>query len=538
MPTNQIKLAYLLIPLFAILGPFLQALDGLHIAFWRGEVLIIAGVLLAVSLLLAGALLTVGERLRILILASITLALIDVIFSSGVLKDLIIESAWSTSKQLRKATFIVLLFACLGVTYLLLWGVRQHAATILVAVMGMFFLATMVLHPAYLPGRFDKTAHAAVQRTAPGDLPIVVHLVFDELMAPGAMALHQPAGAEVAKAIVSLNEQFGFRLYGRVYSRHYFTVDSLGSMVNYDMSGVDTVWQDPAGAKPNAYFDEMKRRGYEIRVFQSSHLDFCAHPGVSVCNEMNSFDPLSTYVPEGSRKLRNVAGAILSAYPDSYTYRKLAGWLRKISGDWPSRYDVQAFPRWFHKISTDILSAPRSTLIFVHVLVPHAPHMLNENCELEENETNPYDLGERGGFGAHSEAARAHSYDRYFKQVVCVHRQLAGLLERLNKSERHKDAIIVVHGDHGSRISMSHHVETMSHQDFLDNYPAYFSIRGPGIEPGYDQRSVSLQRLFAEYFGSQTARAQNPSEAARVVVKSNSSKQAVEVDMPAFGAVQ
>ena len=244
MPTNENKLAYLLIPFFAIFGPFFQALDGLHIGFWHAQVLIIAGVLLGVSLFLTGALLAVGERLRILILATITLALIDVIFGGALVKDLIIEGTWAASKQLRKATFSLLLFACLGVTYLLLWVVRRHAATILMAVIGAFFLATIVLHPAFLPGRFDKSAHVASQRTAPSDLPIVVHLVFDELMAPGAMALYQPAGAEAAKAMMSLNERFGFRLYGRVYSRHYFTVDSLGSMLNYDMTGVET----PSGA--------------------------------------------------------------------------------------------------------------------------------------------------------------------------------------------------------------------------------------------------------------------------------------------------
>jgi hypothetical protein len=62
-----------------------------------------------------------------------------------------------------------------------------------------------------------------------------------------------------------------------------------------------------------------------------------------------------------------------------------------------------------------------------------------------------------------------------------------------------KDATVIIVGDHGSRISMSHVSETMSRQDLLDNYATLFSIRAPSVEPGYDLRFVSSQRLFTEF---------------------------------------
>ncbi len=78
--------------------------------------------------------------------------------------------------------------------------------------------------------------------------------------------------------------------------------------------------------------------------------------------------------------------------------------------------------------------------------------------------------------------------------------RLRVLLDKMKVSGLLHDATIVISEDHGSRISMSHFGETMSKRDFIDNYGTLFSIHAPSVEPLYDLRFASSQRLFTEFF--------------------------------------
>ena len=79
------------------------------------------------------------------------------------------------------------------------------------------------------------------------------------------------------------------------------------------------------------------------------------------------------------------------------------------------------------------------------------------------------------------------------------------MLTSLETQPHFADATIVIHGDHGPRISAGQYVEGLSDRDMIDNYSALYAIRRPGTESGYDSRKVSVQRLTAEYFSAEGA---------------------------------
>lgn len=460
------------------------------------------------------------------------------------------DQVWYLKRGIIKTIKVVVSLAFFGVIYHVLWILRQHVTTILATIFGAIFLTTIILHPVLFPDKFfaSKNANRMSDSTsASAHLPIVIHIVFDELMSPEAMSLRGHAGKDVAAMMKDFSEKFKFRLYGRVYSRHYFTADSLGTMFNFDATSLKSTLSGTQKTTKwaNAYFDEMTKRGYEISVYQTAHLNFCAHPNVIVCEKSNSFNPVSPHVvyPEHNffNRTKNLFTTVLFAYKDSiltwiiqYNLTRLIG----LSPVRPHRFDVQAFPFWFEKISDEIIHAPRGTMIFAHILVPHAPYMLSSNCELNEQEHVPYDLGERFGFNEQTASMHKELYEHYFVQVECVFKKLTTLLNKMEESDRFKDATIIIHGDHSSRISLSHYLESMSPEDFIDNYPAFFATRGPGIEPGYDYRFVSLQELFAEYISPEPARRGENARDGLVVVQSKGPKEVVEVKMPVFGAAQ
>jgi hypothetical protein len=65
------------------------------------------------------------------------------------------------------------------------------------------------------------------------------------------------------------------------------------------------------------------------------------------------------------------------------------------------------------------------------------------------------------------------------------------------------DSIIVVHGDHGSRIAINEPTANNQHvlttQDLVDGFSTLFAMKLPGKPGGYDKSLRSLEQLFEEF---------------------------------------
>src|SRR5690606_20032640 len=98
------------------------------------------------------------------------------------------------------------------------------------------------------------------------------------------------------------------------------------------------------------------------------------------------------------------------------------------------------------------------------------------------------------------EASRRARYERYFEQVVCVFGRITAMLERIEAAGRRKNAVIVIHGDYGSRISLADKDRSprkISQRDLVDLHATFFSVRSRHTAAGLDGEFISLQRLFA-----------------------------------------
>ncbi len=53
------------------------------------------------------------------------------------------------------------------------------------------------------------------------------------------------------------------------------------------------------------------------------------------------------------------------------------------------------------------------------------------------------------------------------------------------------EATIIVHGDHGSRISViepaAQYADQVTDRDLIDSYATLFAMRGPTVTAGYDR---------------------------------------------------
>jgi hypothetical protein len=444
------------------------------------------------------------------------------------------------------------------------WVLRSHLHSILLVFVGVLLAGAIATQrvPKMRADRLDadEGERLAGAWKASGrfneNLPVVVHLVFDEMMSVGAMTDDLPRGAATRQALLEFSRKHSFRTFGSVYSRYYYTSDALPNLMNREYLGrmsMDSFSEIPFNPttrsyrlEPNAYFDNMAARGYRTAVFQTTYMNFCANRSVDLCESFDSFDPVGKAAPGVDAPTQRVRmwQTFLRAYEPSYTSelgQQILGRVYGLKtgdvgviGDEGGRYDVQRFPQWFDRFTRFVATVPRGTHVFAHFLVPHSPYLLLESCVVSGKVDTGYNLSQYPA-GERAEQRRDH-YDRYLAQLRCVMHKLDDLIAKLDASDQFRDAVIVIHGDHGSRISSGETLEDYAQRDFVDNYAAFFAIRSPGIPPGVDCEFVSLPEVFRRYMARPAERKPRSGAPPPVVVLSRGAGNTkVEAPMPRFG---
>ncbi len=90
-----------------------------------------------------------------------------------------------------------------------------------------------------------------------------------------------------------------------------------------------------------------------------------------------------------------------------------------------------------------IESAQRGEYYFVHLLLPHDPFVLDQDCNLR------YWRVPDVAPGPNIVAERDEAYRFYFKQVQCAQKELLAIVDAVDRNPLLRDATIFVHGDHG-----------------------------------------------------------------------------------------
>lgn len=452
------------------------------------------------------------------------------------------------------------LLSVAGVLLMLFWALRTHLEPILLTFVAVLLATTMAGAPrlqvaASESSPNDVGALLDKWRAVGGfrkDLPVVVHLVFDELLSTGAMSDGLPGGAETRRAFYMLGERHGFRTFDSVYSRQFFSGAVLPNLFEREFehgdTALDVVSTTVRGNVPdNSYFDEMGRQGYRTAVFQTSILDFCASARVALCEEFDSFDP-AVLGAGRDEKTRSVElwNTLLRSYEPSYASRYGRALLRRLYGirgddvavlGVQGRYDVQGFPAWFDRFAAFVAGAPRGSHVFAHFMVPHSPYLLASSCVVSGSFEAGYYLGKSYPVAADRERARSRYYRSYLDQVRCVEQKLDLLFGELADDRRFDDAVIIVHGDHGSRISAGNLLEQQAPRDFVDNYATYFAVKTPWVEPGVDCRFLSLPQVFRRALsaGGLEEAAEPPLPVLVATERGGGGERTVAQAMPRFG---
>ena len=354
----------------------------------------------------------------------------------------------------------------------------------------------------------DKVrAHILAPATADSEAPALLHLILDEHIGIEGLPRTMPEAEGVRERLKAFYAENGFRLFGAAYSEYLHTVNAIPHILNF---GTEQAWtpqhKDGMAIGKNAYFDRLRALGYEIKVHQNDFVDYCANGPVRSC------------VVSAAAHLGLVAESTLSTGDKAKVILYGFSWLADLARVALHLYDTTALRLGAYGLDLPIVDfeskrrpssinalAAMDTLIadlgaarpgeayFAHVLLPHYPYATRGYCSLKRQSEW---LAQASVGVSLKKRQRA-----YFDQLDCVITRLGDVVDAIAASPAGENSIILVHGDHGSRITnVDPTVENLgdfAESDLLSGYSTLFAIRAPGIAPGYDSARLPVASLLA-----------------------------------------
>jgi hypothetical protein len=374
-------------------------------------------------------------------------------------------------------------------------------------------------------------------------IPAVLHVILDEHVGIEGLPEGFPEAAEMRRRLSDFYGRNGFRLYGGAFSEHFRTVNAIPQILNFGADAPQRP-QNKAGIamERNAYFDQLGKTGYRIRVYQSDFVDYCAHSTVVACVRYSSKsiaalhradlavgDKASTIVA-GYWSLSDVAKVIGRLYDASV--QNLNGILPVLDMEQSALVSTVNALHTAERLVADLGKARPGDAFFAHLLLPHYPYATNRDCSLKPKHSW---LMRRS-----LDASWRERQLGYFDQLGCVEHLIGRALAALSSSPAGQHSIVVLHGDHGSRITRWD--PTMSYlgrfapRDVIDGHSTLFAARAPQLEPGYDARHIPVWRLLSDLArsGFRAAPSDGPALGAPGIMLENSDWQPVRRhDLPA-----
>jgi hypothetical protein len=251
-------------------------------------------------------------------------------------------------------------------------------------------------------------------------------------------------------------------------------------------------------------------------VYQPNFIDFCAasRKYIAKCvtsGDIKTIESLDIPVPEkvtliyrryaDLSLLKDAAGA---RYTHIRELLRPAGWTLPEWWLKEGRLGPLAQMPLFDVITADVTRASPGSMFFAHLLNPHNPYVYDATCELRpvrewEHSRNP------GPLSPNNRESRARRYGLYLEQLRCLYRRLDAMFQAWRRAAIFDQMVLVIHGDHGSRIYQRFPTVKNRHQlsdsDYVDEFSTLFAVKGPRHPPGYDRRVAPIQQLLGDVVG-------------------------------------
>lgn len=352
------------------------------------------------------------------------------------------------------------------------------------------------------PDNYAKTLQAANRPAA--DRPAIVHLVLDSYLGLGGMALGPAHYAALRAEQSAFYTQQGFQVYPGAFSRHVKTVNSLPQLFSYGEAPFANSNRDMQYAVVDRlpYFTDLDRAGYRTSVVVPTYLDLCVNQPLTHCRKFER--SALTAMLSGELSVADRATVI------GYTLLQLAGLPSRAAeqtqlraNDWFGLEGRRPYNRALllplassveiDRFADDLATLKRGEARVIHLLLPHDPYLLDAQCHVRP---------ESDWLDEHGPGSAQTREQAYAAQVRCLQSKLARMMRVLDTTRAGREAIVLIHGDHGSRISPIAPYRggpQLSERELLMSHSTMFAIRVPGEEAGVISGTYALEDLMGDF---------------------------------------
>lgn len=340
----------------------------------------------------------------------------------------------------------------------------------------------------------------------------LLHIILDEHIGTEGLDAANKETASLRDAIKSFYVDRSFYIYGGAYSEYLHTRNAIPHILNF---GAPPDWQPEskkdATLPKNAYFDQLRSQGFRLKIYQTDFLDYCFEQEVSSCTQHTADDPGPVAV--SSLATGDKAQLIFFSFAARSDGFLVASWLYDTAAQYARAYSVPLPLIWanakrhttpvaalrdFENLIGDLSHAEPGDAYFAHILLPHFPYAVKPDCSL--NKADEWMM--RRSTGVIKQRQQA-----YAAQIKCVFVKVEQALQALDRSPAGKDTIVIIHGDHGSRITQidpaMENEGRFTDDDMIAGYSTLFAVRATGMTPGYDAQRLPAAQILTTLARSQ-----------------------------------
>ena len=384
---------------------------------------------------------------------------------------------------------------------LLSFGLRAEFLKIFSIFMGFVILSTLLGFGSN--ERLDELSSTDAVSSSPdtSTSPAIVHIILDEHIGM--------AGFESKKDSRTLSEYLkrnNFTVFDRAFSRHMHTMNAIPDQLNLGENLTSQLSRHEVRvAQKLKYFTELNSHGYAIKIYQSNYIDLCENNYFSECytyesNGVSGIDkarisPVSKATVIGVAVLKN--SEIINKLSELYRGVRVFTYLLTGIKLPNSALEIYVSSPIAAKAASEEFVEEVSTMregemLFFHALLPHYPYVFTEECKLKDptkwlRRIDPVPMNLR--------------YEAYLEQVNCTVGMLDKVVEAVNNSPAAQNSIIIIHGDHGSRLTSSDpksYSKDIQPKDLVASYSTIFAVRYPQQSGGTRPEQVAVPILLKE----------------------------------------
>lgn len=340
--------------------------------------------------------------------------------------------------------------------------------------------------------------------------PAVVHIILDEQLGIEGLRTEGPRGRRLGDELQAFYQRNGFAIYGGAYSEHMHTVNAIPAILNYGEKLGDEATAKGVDVGPTQYLKAIRDRGYRATILQSDFAEYCRGnaPDECITYEASSLRPTLRLPLSASERARlaMLKFLALSELVNGLTigWNATAAQLGALGWNVPNfdpgndgRSSSVGSLLAFDELIARLRSARPGTIYFAHLLMPHYPYVVRADCSYL-----PWQSWKvRYGIVNLQERRNA-----YYAQVRCAHRKVSEALAALDHSPAGRQSIVIIHGDHGSRLTevdpVVANIGSFSDDDMVATFSTLFAIRVPGVRASYSPERAPVPQLLKEFAAS------------------------------------